>query len=107
MAWTAGFLGVLRHHRAQRLDAGCQAKAPETRRHLLEYFTHSFDRWRGESCCCCANCLHGVAFLLWNQHPSLQAQGEQRRPSFFNIERDIPLRSTAITLAAATAAQRV
>jgi len=23
--------------------------------------------------------------------PSLQAQGEQRRPSFFNIRRDIPI----------------
>jgi hypothetical protein len=28
--------------------------------------------------------------------PSLSAQGEQRRPSFFNIRRDIPLRRRQI-----------
>jgi CRP-like cAMP-binding protein len=31
--------------------------------------------------------LHGVAFLSWNQHPSLTAQGEQRRSALFNIPR--------------------
>jgi hypothetical protein len=35
---------------------------------------------------CCAKSLCGVAFLWWNQHPSLPAQGEQRRSSNFNIQ---------------------
>ncbi|MGI8840739.1 MAG: type II toxin-antitoxin system PemK/MazF family toxin, partial [Caulobacteraceae bacterium] len=35
--------------------------------------------------------LHGVAFLRGISTPSLPARDGQRRPPFFNIERDIPL----------------
>ena len=38
----------------------------------------------------CAIPLHGVAFLSGSHTPSLQAQGRQRRSSYFNIPRDIP-----------------
>src|SRR5262249_8309654 len=44
MARTAGLLGILLHHRAQRLDPRSQAKALETGRDLLECFTHRIDR---------------------------------------------------------------
>jgi hypothetical protein len=40
--------------------------------------------------------LHGVAFLRGIDTPSLTAQGEQRRSSFFNIDRDIPPNLEAI-----------
>jgi len=33
--------------------------------------------------------MHGVAFLCGIITPSLSAQGEQRRSTFFNIRRDI------------------
>ena len=86
MAWTAGFFGVLRHHRAQRLDAGRQAKASLV---TLECFTHSFDRWRGETAAVVLIVFMALLSFRGISTPSLQAQGEQRRPSFFNIERDI------------------
>ena len=38
----------------------------------------------------CANFLHGVAFLRGFDTPSLPAQGEQRRSSYFNIRRGNP-----------------
>src|SRR6185436_2875580 len=38
----------------------------------------------------CGKFLHGVALLRGFSTPSLQAQGEQRLPSYFNIDRDIP-----------------
>ncbi len=38
----------------------------------------------------CGIPLHGVAFLSGFDTPSLQAQGRQRRSSYFNIPRDIP-----------------
>jgi hypothetical protein len=34
--------------------------------------------------------LHGVAFLSGFDTPSLQAQGRQRGPSYFNIPKNIP-----------------
>jgi hypothetical protein len=37
----------------------------------------------------CYMFLHGVAFLLWNQEPSLKGSSQQRRSSIFNILRDI------------------
>jgi len=38
--------------------------------------------------------LHGVASFRGISTPSLTAQGEQRRSSFFNNDRDIPLERT-------------
>jgi hypothetical protein len=38
--WPARFFGFLLHY-GTRLNAGCQAKALEARRHFLERFTHS------------------------------------------------------------------
>lgn len=39
----------------------------------------------------CGIPLHGVAFLSGFDTPSLHAQGRQRRSSYFNIPRDIPV----------------
>jgi hypothetical protein len=38
----------------------------------------------------CSKSIHGVAFLCGIITPSLPAQGEQRRLSYFNIDRDNP-----------------
>jgi len=38
----------------------------------------------------CASLRHGVALLRGISTPSLAAQGGQRLPSYFNIDRDIP-----------------
>src|SRR5262249_34518668 len=69
MTRPTGSFGVLLHHDTQRLDSGRQAKALETRGDFLECLTHSINCRGGEHCCSCANGLHGVAFLSWNQHP--------------------------------------
>src|SRR5437763_3890564 len=44
----------------------------------------------------CSKLVHGVAFLCGIITPSLAAQGEQRRFSYFNIERDNSLRAALI-----------
>jgi len=44
--------------------------------------------------------LHGVASFRGISTPSLTAQGEQRRSSFFNNDRDIPrLRASRVRFA--------
>ncbi|WP_425991682.1 hypothetical protein, partial [Afipia sp. DC4300-2b1] len=55
----------------------------------------------------CGRFLHGVALLCGFDTPSLQAQGEQRLPSNFNIDRDIPARLVLITLSSVKNSQAV
>src|SRR5580704_14876637 len=64
-----GLLSVLLHHRPKRIDARGQAEPIEACRHLVPSFAHSPHIRRGQCSRCCANSLHGVAFLSWNQHP--------------------------------------
>lgn len=62
------------------------ARRIETRRHARQRI--GFDRIRGNRVEC--GILLRRCFLSGIDTPSLAAQGEQRRPSFFNIDRDIP-----------------
>src|SRR6516165_10272711 len=77
MAWSAGIRCVLVHHLAERRDPRGQAKAIETRGDFFEGLAHrSKDRLQNSRRQCGRSCdirLHGVAFLSWNQHPSLRA----------------------------------
>src|SRR5216683_383504 len=86
VARPADLLRILLQHGADRLQAGGQAETFKARRHFLESLTHRPARHGARSR---AKSLHGVAFLSWNHHPSLPAQGEQRRSFYFNIRRDI------------------
>src|SRR3979411_2727811 len=66
MPWPTGHRGVCFHHRAQRLDPGCQAEPIEGRRHFFPRLTHR----RARHCTRHhGRCLHGVAFLSWIRHP--------------------------------------
>src|SRR5450759_667933 len=87
MASPAGLLGVLFHHGPERLDPGRQAEPIKADRNGVPSFAHSPHSSRRRSDQCCANFLHGVAFLRGFDTPSLPAQGEQRRSSYFNIPR--------------------
>src|ERR1700676_5535 len=69
VASPTGLLSILLHHRAKRIDAGGQAEPIEARRNLVPSFAHSPGIRRSQGDRCCANSLHGVAFLSWNQHP--------------------------------------
>src|SRR5262249_8923952 len=88
VARSAKLLRILLHHRRKCLDARRQAEPLEARRYVIPSLTHSPRIYRRQSSLCCANSLHGVAFLCGISTPSLQAQGEQRRSFFFNIPRD-------------------
>ena len=66
MPWPTCHLGVCFHHRAQRLDPGRQAEPIEGRRHFFPRLTHRRSRHCTRHH---GRCLHGVAFLSWNQHP--------------------------------------
>ena len=90
MARSADLHRVLLHHLAERLDPSRQAEPIETGGNLFHGFAHRAQhRWR-QSGRSCDIAVHGVAFLSSEfSTPSLPAQGEQRRPSFFNIRRDI------------------
>ena len=87
VARAAQALGVLRHHAGERGDPRRQAEALETRPYILPspFYQRRRIRRRGRDIP-----LHGVAFLRGVSTPSLPAQGGQRRPSYFNIDRDIP-----------------
>src|SRR5271156_6502287 len=63
------FRSVFLHHRPKRIDARGQAEPIEACRHLVPSFAHSPGIRRSQSNRCCANSLHGVAFLSWNRHP--------------------------------------
>src|SRR5207248_3382439 len=84
MPWTTDCLCVAIHHLAKGLHAGSQAKQLEARnlRQGLKRQRPRRNRSR------CSKLVHGVAFLCGIITPSLAAQGEQRRFSYFNIERD-------------------
>ena len=84
---AAGSLHVVFHHSRQRFDPRRQAEPVEAHAHRRQRF--DFHRARQRRCRCDIP-LHGVAFLRGIITPSLPAQGEQRRPSFFNKARDIP-----------------
>src|SRR5437016_29693 len=73
------------HHLAKGLHTGSQAKQLEARRNLRQGLKLQRSR-RNRSRC--SKLVHGVAFLCGITIPSLAAQGEQRRFSYFNIERD-------------------
>src|SRR5580693_1438892 len=62
-------LSVFLHHRPKRIDAGGQAEPIEACGHLVPSFAHSPSIRRSQGNRCCANSLHGVAFLSWNRHP--------------------------------------
>src|SRR5213595_520087 len=84
MPWTTDcFIAI--HHHAKGLHAGSQAKQLEARRNLRQGLKLQRSR-RNRSRC--SKLVHGVAFLCGITTPSLAAQGEQRRFSYFNIERD-------------------
>src|SRR5207247_612587 len=85
MPWTTDCLCIAIHHLAKGLHAGSQAKQLETRRNLRQGLKLQRSR-RNRSRC--SKLVHGVAFLCGITTPSLAAQGEQRRFSYFNIERD-------------------
>src|ERR1019366_4447690 len=87
MANPASLLGVLFHHGSERLDPGRQTEPIKADRNGVPSFAHSPLSSRRRSDRCCANFLHGVAFLRGFDTPSLPAQGEQRRSSYFNIPR--------------------
>src|SRR5665647_3405210 len=69
MASPASLLGVLFHHGPESLDPGCQTETIKADRNGVPSFAHSPHSSRRRSDQCCANFLHGVAFLSWNQHP--------------------------------------
>jgi hypothetical protein len=73
------------HHLAKGLHPRSQAKQLEARRNLRQGLKLQRSR-RNRSRC--SKLVHGVAFLCGITTPSLAAQGEQRRFSYFNIERD-------------------
>src|SRR5262245_969463 len=85
MPWTTDCLRIAIHHLAKGLHAGSQAKQLEARRNLRQGLKLQCSR-RNRSRC--SKLVHGVAFLCGITTPSLAAQGEQRRFSYFNIERD-------------------
>src|SRR6266567_1403683 len=85
MPWTTDCLCIAIHHLAKGLHAGSQAKQLEARRDLRQGLKLQRPR-RNRSRC--SKLVHGVAFLCGITTPSLAAQGEQRRFSYFNIERD-------------------
>src|SRR5664280_3355379 len=87
MASPASLLSVLFHHGPERLDPGRQAEPIKADRNGVPSFAYSPHSSRSQSDRCCANFLHGVAFLRGFDTPSLPAQGEQRRSSYFNIRR--------------------
>src|SRR5665647_2170384 len=68
MASPAGLRGVVFHHGPERLDPGRQAEPIKADRNGVPSFAHSPHSSRRRSDQCCANFLHGVAFLSWNQH---------------------------------------
>src|SRR5215510_15775844 len=85
MPWTTDCLCTAIHHLAKGLHAGSQAKQLEARRNLRQGLKLQRSRRnRSRS----SKLVHGVAFLCGITTPSLPAQGEQRRFSYFNIERD-------------------
>src|SRR5208282_4647875 len=77
---------VLIHHVGQGGDAGRQAETLKARSDLLPSLFNGCHRDYGGRC---GRFFHGVALLRGFSTPSLQAQGGQRLPSYFNIERDI------------------
>src|SRR5207302_1486730 len=87
MARTADRLRILIHHLGKGLHAGSQAKQLEARRNVRQGLQLQRSRRDGSRC---SKFVHGVAFLCGISTPSLPAQGEQRRLSFFNIDRDNP-----------------
>jgi hypothetical protein len=67
------------------------AAVRQKRSKLAPTSCHSrFDDCRRDDGRRCGGFLHRVALLRGFSTPSLQAQGEQRLPSYFNIDRDIP-----------------
>src|SRR6266480_4355357 len=85
MPWTTDCLCIAIHHLAKGLHAGSQAKQLEARRNLRQRLKLQRPRRKRSRC---SKLVHGVAFLCGITTPSLAAQGEQRRFSYFNIERD-------------------
>src|SRR6266700_1901485 len=85
MAWTTDCLGIVIHHLAKSLHAGSQAKQLEARRNVRQGLKLQRSRRNRGGC---GISMHGVAFLCGISTPSLTAQGEQRRFSYFNIDRD-------------------
>ena len=100
MAWPTDRLRIVLHHRAKRLHAGSQAEPLEARRNFER--ASSLERSRRNRSRHRAMSLHGVAFLCGISTPSLSAQGEQRRSSYFNIHRDIPALRFASAVAKGT-----
>jgi hypothetical protein len=90
MAWTTDCLGIVIHHLAKSLHAGSQAKQLEARRNARQRLQLQRPRRNRRGC---GKSIHGVAFLCGISTPSLSAQGEQRRFSYFNIDRDNRQRS--------------
>ncbi len=69
VASPTSLLSVPLHHRPKRLDAGGQTESIKACGHLVPGFANSPHLRRRQYGRCCANSLHGVAFLSWNQHP--------------------------------------
>ena len=78
---------VLLHHCAQGRYPSAQAEPLKARPNRLPGI---FDNRVRRRRLVCGIPLHGVAFLSGFDTLSLQAQGRQRRSSYFNIPRDIP-----------------
>jgi len=87
MARAAQAFGVLRHHAGERGDPRRQTETLEARPNILPGIFHKRRRIRRQGR---DIPLHGVVFLRGVSTLSLPAQGGQRRPSYFNIERDNP-----------------
>src|SRR3989442_12905346 len=88
MARPASLFRVLPHHRAQRFDPGGQAEALEARRHFVPSLAHRPKTDGGKAVAVVLNLFMALLSFRGISTPSLQAQGEQRRPPYFNIVRD-------------------
>jgi hypothetical protein len=85
MPWPTRHLGVLFHHRAERLDPGRQAEPIERRRH----FSHALPTGALGIAVVIMVDLFMALLSFVDLTLSLPAQGEQRRSFYFNIDRDI------------------
>src|SRR3954464_13854386 len=85
MAGTTDRLRIVIHHLAKGLYAGSQAKQLEARRNVRQGLKLQRSRRDGG---CSRKSVHDVAFLCGIIAPSLLVQGQQRRSSYFNIDRD-------------------
>jgi hypothetical protein len=87
MASPASLLGVLFHHGPERLDPGRQTEPIKADRNGVPRFAHSPIPVGGEAINVVLTFFMALLSFRGFDTPSLPAQGEQRRSSYFNIPR--------------------